>query len=563
MPLSYADKLTASPKVIGYSVLADDDADLGNSDQVNLSPVSPYSFLSTPSIDRNHTLDSFSGHSSQDGFSLVRSKDERSAQAVEDAAVHTEQMEANRKAASDRVKIKNLERKAQEKEENLQKKRQDALQRLLEMINGDEPGAEQPRLSIQLPIEHDGSVGEAYIGPNPSQNNVTLPDGALRGVLHRDDNKLTTHAASDSSDDEPDLTLLYPSPPPSPPRAHAAIDVDGMLHSCMKLIAALTVLEAPQSYSSSKRNDSPYTHASSQQPMLVPLVASRDPRKSADAIGMRQTSGNNDLGRERLNALREQWQLPRAVRMAKRNVLNSDARANRKKHGKHSPPDYQLDYKPLWAHTPQEAMEYSTHLDRHVLPKLYMGEGNYDLDGSYRGATREGALASYVAGSLGDWAISVRLVIAEAMAHNLEYRGRCSRQALPMPAYQRLMYPESVGIEQIHRDMHRCGISPDEVDYSMGPTVKILEWAVKTQSGVVKPRMRERCRNALIVARERLSRLKPMPHHYMPYRAALLERILVTNYDKVKRSHAFSASDYQEIASAYTPEVHERRFGLL
>ena len=86
------------------------------------------------------------------------------------------------------------------------------------------------------------------------------------------------------------------------------------------------------------------------------------------------------------------------------------------------------------------------------------------------------------------------------------------------------------------------------------------DWAVKTKSGVITRAMRQRCREALIIARERLSRLKPMPHHFVSYRSALLERILAVHFDEVKNRAWFRAEDFPDVVQEYTPEVHERRF---
>ena len=67
----------------------------------------------------------------------------------------------------------------------------------------------------------------------------------------------------------------------------------------------------------------------------------------------------------------------------------------------------------------------------------------------------------------------------------------------------------------------------------------------------------------LVVARSRLANLRPMPHHYVSYRTALLERILNKHYDEVKNRKFFRADEFMDVVKDYTPEIHQRRFGLL
>ncbi|KZV59632.1 hypothetical protein PENSPDRAFT_721312 [Peniophora sp. CONT] len=551
----YTNEPTASVKVTGYSVSSDDDSYHTASEQRNTSPLSHYSLLSAPSIDRNTTIDSISGDSSRNGWTLVHPKDERRAQRDEDNeewAALVEQLKANRKAASDRIKEKNLERKAADKEKEMLEQKQQALRRLLSHMGLAPPDAasDHARLAIQMSIDDDGSVGDAYIAPNTSQEDVSLP------------------AASDvTQDEDEDLQLLYPSPPPSPPVAHAPMDIDGALQHCMNLIKVLTLLNNSADTQSNVQHNAPQVVP----PQVVPprnRTIPLPPTEQYNDLSRLPTFNSDPIARLRLRRIMHQT-MPRGVRQAKANVVNNKPyarippRDRRPDNGPHSPPDYAISRKPDWAHTPQEAAEYAPYLDRHLLAKLYLGEPNFGIDGRYLGTTREGQLASYLTNTLVDWAIRTRLPLALAMAHNMEYRGRCSRNALPLPTYQRLMYTEKDNIEKIHRDMHRCGVSPDEVDYAMGPTVTILDWAVRTKSGVVTAKMRQQCRYALDVAQERLSRLDPMPHSYVPYRAALLERILAKHREEVKHRISFSATEFPDVVKEYTQEVHERRFGLL
>ncbi|VDC02186.1 unnamed protein product [Peniophora sp. CBMAI 1063] len=412
-------------------------------------------------------------------------------------------------------------------------------------------GEDQARISIQVPINDEGSVGDAFIAPSSSSEDISLPQDTLKEGEARTVYKktLTPYAASDTtSDDEEELRLLYPSPPPSPPKVNNAMDVDeGTPVSSQRCVTPHPTVAPPQVVPPRNRTVA-----------LPPTEQYNDLSKLPQFI-------TDPMARLRLRRIRQQT-MPRGVRQAKANIVGNRPYARisprniKADDGPYITPDYSISRTPDWAHTPQEAAEYSVYLDRHLLAKLYYGLPNFDINGKYIGSTREGHHSSYLTNTLIDWAIRPRLPLACAMVLNLEYRGRCARNALPVPRYQRLMYTDEVSVEKIHRDMHMCGVSPDKVDYAMGPTVTILEWAVKTKSGIVS---KKKCRYALGVGRERLSRLPPMPHSYLSYRAALLERILLDHRDEVKNLDSFSAEDFPDVLRTYSLEIHERRLGLL
>ncbi|VDC02185.1 unnamed protein product [Peniophora sp. CBMAI 1063] len=118
------DNIVSPSKVMGYHVLAESDTDSDDCKH-NAPPPSPLSSryshlsapLSAPSIDNNTTIDSISGDDSANGWTLVESNNERRLHRDEAFAAHAEQVQANRKAAYDRVKNKNLERKAEQKQQ--------------------------------------------------------------------------------------------------------------------------------------------------------------------------------------------------------------------------------------------------------------------------------------------------------------------------------------------------------------------------------------------------------------------------------------------------------------